>query len=150
MTVRARVRISVRGRVRIRVRVRVRVRVSAWVSVRDRVWVWVWVLVLVLVLVFDSEMASKKIPQALHRSLQLIEQERVNVKIRTQQRIAQLFADELNEAEEANTVDSNDKPKDKVKQVLWHCYLNTFCFCVWLGIMNLLFLQWVYIKVNVN
>jgi hypothetical protein len=98
----------------------------------------------------DSEMAPKKKPQALQRSLQLIEQERVNVTIRTKQRIAQLFAAERNEADEANTVDFSDKPKDKVKQVLWHCYLNTFCFCVWLGIMNLLFLQWVYIKVNVN
>ncbi len=95
-------------------------------------------------------MARKKKPQALQRSLQLIEQERVNVTIRTKRRIAQLFAEELNEADEANTVDFNDKPKDKVEQVLWHCYLNTFCFCVWLGIMNLLFLQWLYIKVNVN
>jgi hypothetical protein len=95
-------------------------------------------------------MAPKKKPQALQKSLQLIEQERVNVAIRTKQRIAQLFAEELNEADEANKVDFDDKPKDKVKQELWHCYLNTFCFCVWLGIMNLLFLQWVYIKVNVN
>ena len=95
-------------------------------------------------------MAPKKKPQALQRSLQLIEQERVNVTIRTKQRIAQLFAAERNEADEANTVDFNDKPKDKVNQVLWHCYLNTFCFCVWLGIMNLLFLQWLYIKVNIN
>ena len=89
-------------------------------------------------------MAPKKKPQALHKSLQLIEQERANVAKRTQQRIAQLFA------EEDNTVVYNDKAKDKVRHVLWHCYLNTFCFCVRLGIMNLLFLQWVYIKVNVN
>ena len=63
---------------------------------------------------FDSEMARKKKPQPLQRSLQLIEQERVNVTIRTKRRIAQLFADELNEADVANTVDFNDKPKDKV------------------------------------
>ena len=63
---------------------------------------------------FDSEMARKKKPQALQRSLQLIEQERVNVAIRPKQHIAQLFADELNEADVANTVDFNDKPKDKV------------------------------------
>ena len=63
---------------------------------------------------FDSEMPRKKKTQALQRSLQLIEQERVNVAIRPKQRIAQLFADELNEADVANTVDFNDKPKDKV------------------------------------
>ncbi len=88
-------------------------------------------------------MASKKKPQALQRNLQLIEQERANVAKRTQQRIAQLFA------AEGERVVNYDKPKNEVKPVLWHCYLNTFCFCVWLiGIMNLLFLQWVYIKVN--
>jgi hypothetical protein len=91
----------------------------------------------------DSEMAPKKKPQPLHRSLQLIQEERANVAKRTQQRIAQLFA------EEENAVIYNENPHDKVGHVL-HCYLNTFCFCVWLGIMNLLFLQWVYMKVNVN
>ncbi len=95
-------------------------------------------------------MAPKKKSQALHRSLLLIEQERASVKKRTQQRIAQLFTEKTNIAEEENTVDFNDKPKDKVRHVLWHCYLNTFCFCVWLGVINLLFLQWVYIKTNVN
>ncbi len=89
-------------------------------------------------------MAPKKKPQPLHRSLKLIQEERTNVAKRTQQRIAQLFA------EEENMVIYNENPNDKVGYVLHHSYLNTFCFCVWLGIINLLFLQWVYLKVNVN
>jgi len=89
-------------------------------------------------------MAPKKKPQPLHRSLQLIQEERANVAKRTQQRIAQLFA------EEENAFIYNDNHKDKVGHVLHHCYLNAFCFCVWLGIMNLLFLQWVYMKINVH
>ena len=92
----------------------------------------------------DPAMAPKKKPQPLHRSLQLIQEERANVAKRTQRRIAQLFA------EEEKAVIYNDNPHDKIGHVLHHCYLNTFCFCVWLGIMNLLFLQWVYMKVHVH
>jgi hypothetical protein len=39
-------------------------------------------------------MAPKRKPQPLHKSLTLIEEERRNVAKRTQQRIAQLYADE--------------------------------------------------------
>jgi hypothetical protein len=72
-------------------------------------------------------MAPKKNPQPVHKSLRLIEQERTNVVKWTQVRIAQLIAEE-----EANVVPDYD----------WYCCLNTFCFCVSLILMNLLFLQW--------
>ena len=78
-------------------------------------------------------MAPKKRPQPLHKSLRLIEEERANVVKRTQVRIAQLIAEE-----EANVVPDYD----------WHCFLNTFCFCIVLVLMNLLFLQWLYYKVH--
>jgi hypothetical protein len=86
-------------------------------------------------------MAPKKRPQPLHKSLRLIEEERANVVKRTQVRIAQLIAEE-----EANVVpdeETNVVPVDD-----WHCCLNTFCFCMFWVLMNLLFLQWLYYKVH--
>ena len=32
----------------------------------------------------------------------------------------------------------------------WHRCLNTFCFCLTLLIFNLLFIQWLYIKVSLK
>ncbi len=79
-------------------------------------------------------MAPKKRPQPLHKSLRLIEEERANVLKRTQVRIAQLIADE-----EAYVVP--DEEAYVVPDYDWHCCLNTFCFCILLVLMNLLFLQ---------
>ncbi len=79
-------------------------------------------------------MAPKKRPQTLHKSLRLIKEERANVVKRTQKRIAQLFAEE-----EANVVP--DEAADVVPDSDWHSCLNTFCFCMLLAIINLLFLQ---------
>jgi hypothetical protein len=86
-------------------------------------------------------MAPKKRPQPLHKSLRLIEEERDNVVKRTQIRIAQLIAEE-----NANVVP--DEEANVVPETDWHCCLNTFCFCMLLLIINLLFLQWLYYKVH--
>ena len=86
-------------------------------------------------------MAPKKRPQPLHKSLRLIAEERANVVKRTQVRIAQLIAEE-----EANVVP--DEEANVVPDYDWHCCLNTFCFCMLLVLMNLLFLQWLYYKVH--
>jgi hypothetical protein len=59
----------------------------------------------------------------------------------TQVRIAQLIAEE-----EANVVP--DEEANVVPDDDWHCCLNTFCFCMLLVLMNLLFLQWLYYKVH--
>ena len=86
---------------------------------------------------------TKKRPQTLHKSLRLIQEERPNVVKRTQERIAQLFAEE-----EANVVP--DETANVVPDSDWHSCLNTFCFCMLLVIINLLFLQWLYYKVHVH
>jgi hypothetical protein len=87
-------------------------------------------------------MAPKRKPPPLHRSLQLIEEERINVAKRTQQRIAQLCA------HETKSVDFNRL--HEVEHAQWQCCVNNICFCVLLVIANLLFFQWVYIKTNVQ
>ena len=86
-------------------------------------------------------MAQKKKPQPLYVSLRLIEEERANVAKRTQARIATLLQ-------------QTDKIVDKATQTIvdmrevhveiedWHCCLNTFCFCLLLLCMNLLYFQW--------
>jgi hypothetical protein len=88
-------------------------------------------------------MAPKKRPQPLQKSLRLIEEERANVVKRTQVRIAQLIAEE-----EANVVPEEEA--NVVPDYDWHCFLNTFCFCIVLVLINLdlLFLQWLYYKVH--
>ena len=88
-------------------------------------------------------MAPKKRPQPLHKSLRLIEEERANVVKRTQVRIAQLIA-----AEEAHVIQDEEIDVVPVPDFDWHCYMNTFCFCLLLVLMNLLFLQWLYYKVH--
>jgi hypothetical protein len=90
-------------------------------------------------------MAPKKRPQPLHKSLRLIEEERANAVKRTQVRIAQLIAEE-----EANVVP--DEEANVVPDDDWHCCLNTFCFCMLLVLilMNLLFLQWLYVYYKVH
>jgi hypothetical protein len=77
---------------------------------------------------------AKKRPQPLHKS-------RANVVKRTQVRIAQLIAEE-----QANVVP--DEEANVVPDYDWHCFLNNFCFCIVLFLMNLLFLQSLYYKVH--
>ena len=82
-------------------------------------------------------MLSKKKTLPLHVSRALIERERANVIIRIQRRFALLRATESHD-------DEDQVPKRIVHS---HC-LNTFCFCVALVTMNLLFLQWLYYEVR--
>ena len=81
------------------------------------------------------QMAPKK-KQSMALSRKKIEAERVNVQLRTKRRIAQLYAD-AGRSEELELKD-------------WHCCLNTFCFCMLLLCMNLLFCQWLYLKSTVT
>ncbi len=69
----------------------------------------------------------------------LIQREQADVIRRTQRRIAQLRATE-------NSKHNDDDPDPVI--IHSHCGLNTLCFCVWLAIMNLLFLQWLYYDVR--
>ncbi len=91
-------------------------------------------------------MPPKKKPLPLHVNRAQIEAERANVVKRTQNRIALLRANE-------NTTQHDDDPLETTNlaarhDVQTHCCLNTLCFCVLLVIINLLFLQWLYYKVQ--
>ena len=87
-------------------------------------------------------MAPERKPPPLHRSLQLIEEERSNVPKRTQQRISQLFAHE--------TKSVHYNRLYEVKRAQRQCCVNYICFCILVVIVNLLFFQWVYIQTNVR
>ena len=86
-------------------------------------------------------MAPKKKPLTLFTSLKRIEEERVNVQIRTQRRIALLFP------ERDKTVDQETQTEIPMREVLvevreWHGCLNLFCFALLLLCVNLLYFQW--------
>jgi hypothetical protein len=87
-------------------------------------------------------MPSKKQNLPLHVSLHRIEEERRNVALRTNKRIAQLYSIEN------SNVDHERQCKADTKDL--NCCLNVFCFCLTLVICNLLFLQWLYLKVSLN
>ena len=70
--------------------------------------------------------------QSLALSRKKIEAERVNVKLRTEHRIAQLYADAGRSSELVL--------KD------WHACLNIFCFVLTLLCMILLYFYWQYLK----
>jgi hypothetical protein len=84
-------------------------------------------------------MPPKKKPLPLHVSLARIQLERVNVAKRTEMRIAQLHKVE-------EKIAQSHKAEDGELQLQSHRCLNAFCFCVLLLVLNLLFLQWVYLK----
>ena len=88
-------------------------------------------------------MPSKKKPLPLHVSRALILREQADVIRRTQRRIALLRA-----TENANNNDDDEDPVAIVVHVHSHSWLSTICFCVWLVILNLLFLQWLYYEVS--
>ena len=74
--------------------------------------------------------------QSLALSRKKIEAERVNVKLRTEQRIAQLYAD-AGRSSELVLID-------------YHGCLNTFCFILILLYMTLLYCYWLYLKSTVT
>ena len=94
-------------------------------------------------------MPSKTKPLPLHVSLHRIEEERRNVALRTNIRIAKLYSIQNSNAAKEMQCESDTLQKDR-KTTEWNCCLNVFCFCLTLVIFNLLFLQWLYHKVTVN
>ncbi len=92
-------------------------------------------------------MAPKNKKQHLARSLQLIEEERVNVARRTRERIAMLLPTT------DCSVDKATQTEIPMREVLveiedWHTCLNAFCFCLLLLCMNLLYFQWLNTNTN--
>jgi hypothetical protein len=94
-------------------------------------------------------MPPKKKPLPLHVSLQRIEEERNNVQKRTQRRIEELFSNERR-LEHHDTQYNLELLETDRHVKYWHFCLNVFCFCLLLLVVNLLFLQWLYITISVN
>ena len=95
------------------------------------------------------QMPPKKKTLPLHVSMHRIHEERRNVEKRTKLRIAQLHARENCEGESDIEYGSHVDKKDRQIEE-WHSCLNMFCFCLILLTFNLLFLQWLYIKVSIK
>ncbi len=90
-------------------------------------------------------MPPKKRTQHLDYSLRLIQEERVNVQLRTQRRLAML----LDQTD--RTVDQATQTEIPMREVLvevieWHGCLNIFCFALLLLCVNLLYFQWLYLN----
>ena len=92
-----------------------------------------------------SPRIRKKRPLPLHVSLGRIEAERVNLTLRTNQKLASLA---LDAAARNNRIVA---ARQDLIVVVTHpqasnCCLNTICFCLLLVVFNLLFMQWLYYK----
>ncbi len=90
-------------------------------------------------------MAPKKKPPPLARSLQQIEEERVDVARRTRERIALLYP------QTETSLDKAMQTEVPMREVLvevqdWHGCLNLFCFGLLLLSINLLYFQWLYLN----
>ena len=91
------------------------------------------------------QMAPKKRPPPLGRSLKLIEEEHVDLARRTWERIALLFT-ETQYGIDLHIATTTEIPMREV-----HGCLNLFCFCLLLLCLNLLYFQWLYYKsLNLN
>ncbi len=94
-------------------------------------------------------MPPKKKARPLHISLYHIEQERRNVQLRTQARIATLLASSITLEEprvEVEVATCNCRQEAMQNSCLSRNIL-VLCFCWLLLTLNLLFLQWAYIQV---
>ena len=87
----------------------------------------------------SPQMAPKKKPPPLARSLKLIAEERVNIARRTRERVALLFTERENSLD-LDIATTTDIPMREV-----HGCLNLCCICLLLLCLNLLFLQWLYL-----
>ena len=92
-------------------------------------------------------MPPKKKPLPLHVSLHRIQEEKKDLERRTKVRLAALLA-EQNQEEDTETQYPSHVVQHERQIQDWHNCLNMFCFGLCLLILNLLFLQWLYIKVN--
>ena len=95
----------------------------------------------------EKKSKRKKKPLPLARSLLLIQDEHVNVARRTRERVSLLCID--SEEEREYSVDKATQTEIPMREVHveiedWHGCLNTFCFCLLLLCMNLLYFQWLY------
>jgi hypothetical protein len=101
--------------------------------------------------------SRKQKPLPLHVSRSRIAAERINVVIRTNNKLAslavlqhQIDAERLNVqlALLPQQIGIVARAQDTTN---YHCCLNTFCFCLLLVLLNLLFMQWLYYKsLNLN
>ena len=92
-------------------------------------------------------MPPKTKPLPLHVSLHRIQEEKKNLERRTKVRLAALLAEQ--NQEDYNETKYPAHVVQNERQILdWHNCLNMFCFGLCLLILNFLFLQWLYIKVN--
>jgi hypothetical protein len=93
-------------------------------------------------------MAPKKKPPQLSVIQRLIAEERVNVAQRTKERIAQLVSTSKECIGQENKATQTDIPMREVlvEVIEWHGCLNLFCFALLLLCINLLYLQWLYLK----
>jgi hypothetical protein len=96
-----------------------------------------------------TKMPPKRKPLPLHVSLHRIEEERRNMEKRTQLRITQLHLKENSDGDNKTLCESDVFMKGR-QVTEWHCCLNIFGFCLTLILFNLLFLQWLYIKVTLK
>ena len=112
----------------------------------DRIYSNIKLIILTLMLTPNTYRDMPKIKsQPLVCSLRLIAQERVNVQLRTQRRIAKLLP------QTDKTVDQGTQTDVPMREVLveekeWHVCLNLFCFCLLLLCTNLLYFQWLYLN----
>jgi hypothetical protein len=85
-------------------------------------------------------------PQPLHVSLYRIAEEKRKLQQRTKAKLDSLISKTrqslLDDARPCD-IENEEKP---VK--LAHSMLITLCFCLWLLIIHLLYMQWLYIKVS--
>ncbi len=102
----------------------------------------------------------KKTPLPLHVSLYRIEAERVNLVLRTNNKLASLALDaaarqkRIFAARQDLIVAARQDvivAQPQATTTNWHCCLNTICFCLLLVVFNLLIMQWLYYKsLNLN
>ena len=92
-------------------------------------------------------MPPKKKARPLHISLYHIEQERRNVQLRTQARIATLLASSIAVEEQRVEVATCNCRQEAMQNSCLSPNVLVLCFCWLLLTLNLLFLQWAYIQV---
>ena len=90
-------------------------------------------------------MPPKKRPSHLDFSLRLIQDERVNVKKRTERRIAFLLEQTDKTVDQATQTEIPTR-EVHVEVIEWHGCLNLFCFALLLLCINLLYFQWLYLN----
>ncbi len=92
--------------------------------------------------------ATPKKARPLHVSVYHIEQERRNVQLRTQARIATLLVSSITSDEPRVEVATCNCRQEAMHNSCLSPNILVLCFCWLLLTLNLLFLQWAYIQVT--